>query len=135
MTLDELVEDPEQMFSGNKYDLGVDYSDPQEPIVMVYRRDGQPVMTLFNQPPGLCWAFSHSLDSFLHDPAFVDLLAEDIVDYLNNELISAIEEGPPDEQLLLFPLHSKKKLVEDEPPYSVDHHLNPYTNRKYCFFD
>ena len=151
MTLDVLLQNPEQLFSGNTYDLAVDYSDPQEPLIMVYTRDGNFAPLIFNQLPGLCWAFPRSLDYFLHDPALIDLLAEDIVDYLNNELILSIEEGPPDfdtldfeptsqspyQQLSLFPssLLSERKPADDELAYSVDHQMNPYTHKKYCFFD
>ena len=151
MTLDALLQNPEQIFPGNTYDLGVDYADPYEPLIMVYRRDGQELMMLFNQPPGLCWAFPRSLDSFLHDPVLIDLLAEDIVDYLNNELILSIEEGPPDfdtldfeptsqspyQQLPLFPplLLSERKPTEDELAYSLDHQMNTYKPTQYCFPD
>ncbi len=87
-----LAENPEKIFFGNTYDLGVDYSDP-EPLVTVYAKKGQSLdIRVSPQPPGLCWLYPQPLEKHLHDPASIDCLAEDIIDYLDDEFVRAFEQ-------------------------------------------
>lgn len=149
MTLDANVKNPERLYFGNIYELHVVYGYSEEQLVMVYEKGGSVPRMMVDQPPGLCWTFPRSLDSFLQDPATIDILAEDIIDYLNSKLIYAMEEEPLDcdedgeplpptiyDQLSLFPSSMlSEKPYEEDIPYTVDHSWNTYQQRRYCFFD
>lgn len=110
---DNFDESLEEFFYGNKYDVSVDYSfDTQEPNVTVHPKEGYNLDRTFDRrPPGLCWNFSDNLERHLQDHAAIDLLAQDILDYLDDEVIRGFEE-------------------DEDDPYSIPWN---YWQRKYCF--